>query len=134
MRDRGDGAAGLSALRQGAAALAPVVGRLRPAQGHLPLDQPHGRRPGGLERRREEGARGHDRARLQGRAVGAYTLTGERARQMRVVPAEVLKRLYARSDRAGLVQTAAHLALLVAGGLLGLAPLGTWSVLPPRLL
>ena len=60
--------------------------------------------------------------------MGAYTLTGERARQMRVVPAEVLKRLYARSDRAGLVQTAAHLALLVGGGWLVLATLATWWV------
>ena len=45
-----------------------------------------------------------------------FTRTGRRAQQMRVVPAEILKRLYARSDRAGLVQTAAHLALLIAGG------------------
>jgi fatty acid desaturase len=66
--------------------------------------------------------------------VGAYTLTGERARQMRVVPAEVLKRLYARSDRAGLVQTAAHLALLVGGGWLVLATLGTWWMVPALLL
>ena len=44
--------------------------------------------------------------------MGAFIVTGQRARQMRVVPAEVLKRLYARSDRHGLVQTAAHLALL----------------------
>jgi len=66
--------------------------------------------------------------------VGAYTLTGERARQMRVVPAEVLKRLYARSDRAGLVQTAAHLALLVGGGWLVLATLGTWWVVPALLM
>ena len=36
--------------------------------------------------------------------MGAYTVTGQRARQMRVVPAEVLKRLYARSDRHGLVR------------------------------
>ncbi len=66
--------------------------------------------------------------------MGAYTLTGERARQMRVVPAEVLKRLYARSDRAGLVQTAAHLALLVGGGWLVLATLGTWWVVPALLM
>ena len=45
-----------------------------------------------------------------------FTRTGRRAQQMRVVPAEILKRLYARSDRAGLVQTVAHLALLIAGG------------------
>ena len=48
--------------------------------------------------------------------MNAFVVTGQRARQMRVVPAEVLKRLYARSNRHGLVQTAAHAALLVAGG------------------
>ena len=62
--------------------------------------------------------------------MGAYTVTGQRARQMRVVPAEVLKRLYARSDRHGLVQTAAHLALLVAGGWLVLLTRGSWWVVP----
>jgi len=66
--------------------------------------------------------------------VGAYGRTGQRARQMRVVPAEVLKRLYARSDRHGLVQTAGHLALLVAGGWLVLATRGTWWVAPALLL
>ena len=65
--------------------------------------------------------------------MGAYTVTGQRARQMRVVPAEVLKRLYARSDRHGLVQTAAHLALLVAGGWLVLATRDTWWVVPALL-
>jgi fatty acid desaturase len=65
--------------------------------------------------------------------MGAYTVTGQRARQMRVVPAEVLKRLYARSDRHGLVQTAAHFALLVAGGWLVLATKDTWWVLPALL-
>lgn len=63
-----------------------------------------------------------------------YVVTGQRARQMRVVPAAVLKRLYARSDRAGLRQTAAHLALLVAGGWLVLETRGTWWVLPALLL
>ena len=62
--------------------------------------------------------------------MGAYTVTGQRARQMRVVPAEVLKRLYARSDRHGLVQTAAHVALLVAGGWLVLLTKETWWVVP----
>jgi fatty acid desaturase len=66
--------------------------------------------------------------------VGAYTVTGQRARQMRVVPAEVLKRLYTRSDRHGLVQTAGHLALLVAGGWLVLVTKGTWWVAPALLL
>jgi fatty acid desaturase len=66
--------------------------------------------------------------------VGAFVVTGQRARQMRVVPAEVLKRLYGRSDWHGLVQTAAHVALLVAGGWLVLATEGTWWVAPALLL
>src|SRR4029450_5339855 len=66
--------------------------------------------------------------------MGAYTVTGQRARQMRVVPAEVLKRLYARSDRHGLVQTAAHVALLGAGGWLVLLTKETWWVVPALLL
>jgi len=53
---------------------------------------------------------------------------------MRVVPAEVLKRLYTRSDRHGLVQTAAHVALLIAGGWLVLATRGSWWVAPALLL
>ncbi|MBS0540378.1 MAG: fatty acid desaturase [Proteobacteria bacterium] len=63
-----------------------------------------------------------------------YVITGQRARQMRVVPADVLKRLYTRSDWAGLKQTAAHLALLVAGGWLILETRGTWWVAPALLL
>src|ERR1700754_37408 len=63
-----------------------------------------------------------------------YVVTGRRAQQMRVVPAVVLKRLCARSDWAGLMQTAAPLALLVAGGWLVLATRGTWWVLPALLL
>lgn len=66
--------------------------------------------------------------------MGTYTITGQRARQMRVVPAEVLKRLYARDDAKGLVQTAAHLLLLVAGGWLVLRALGTWWIVPALLL
>lgn len=62
--------------------------------------------------------------------MSAPVVTGQRACQMRVVPAEVLKRLYARSDRHGLVQTAGHLGLLVAGGWLVLATKGTWWVVP----
>ena len=62
---------------------------------------------------------------------GSYVVTGQRARQMRVVPADVLKRLYRRSDWAGAKQTAAHLALLVAGGWLILLTRGTgWVILP----
>ena len=66
--------------------------------------------------------------------MGTYTITGQRARQMRVVPAEVLKRLYARDDAKGLVQTAVHLLLLVAGGWLVLETRGTLWVLPALLL
>ena len=64
----------------------------------------------------------------------AYVVTGQRARQMRVVPAVVLKRLYARSDWAGLRQTVAHVGLLVAGGWLVLATKGSWWLLPTLLL
>ncbi|HTE38200.1 MAG TPA: fatty acid desaturase [Reyranella sp.] len=63
-----------------------------------------------------------------------YVVTGQRARQMRVVPAVVLKRLYARSDWAGLRQTVAHGGLLVAGGWLVLATKGSWWLLPTLLL
>ncbi len=66
--------------------------------------------------------------------MGTYTVTGQRARQMRVVPAEVLKRLYVRNDTKGLIQTAAHLALLVLGGWLVLETRGSWWVLPALLL
>ncbi|MBS0520278.1 MAG: fatty acid desaturase [Proteobacteria bacterium] len=66
--------------------------------------------------------------------ASGYVITGERARQMRVVPAAVLKRLYERSDRAGAQQTAAHLALLVAGGWLVWQTRGTWWVLPALVL
>jgi fatty acid desaturase len=50
---------------------------------------------------------------------------------MRVVPAEVLRRLYTRSDWAGAKQTAAHLALLVLGGAAILYTRGTWWVVLP---
>ncbi len=63
----------------------------------------------------------------------AFQVKGQRARQMRVVPAEVLKRLYARSDSKGLVQTGAHLALLIVGGWLVLATRGTWWLVPALL-
>lgn len=52
---------------------------------------------------------------------------------MRVVPAEVLKRLYGRSDAKGFVQTGAHLALLVLGGWLILETRGSWWVVPALL-
>jgi len=63
-----------------------------------------------------------------------YTITGERSRQMRVVPAAVLKRLYTRSDWAGARQTAAHAALLVAGGWLVWQTRGSLWVAPALLL
>ena len=66
--------------------------------------------------------------------MGTYQVTGQRARQMRVVPAPVLKRLYGRSDIKGLVQTGAHLLLLVAGGWLVLATRDSWWVVPALLL
>ncbi len=66
--------------------------------------------------------------------MGTYQVTGQRARQMRVVPAEVLKRLYARDDAKGLLQTGAHLLLLVLGGWLVLETRGTWWVAPALLL
>jgi fatty acid desaturase len=66
--------------------------------------------------------------------MSTFVVTGERARQMRVVPAAVLKRLYARSDWAGARQTLAHVALLVAGGALVLETRGTWWAAPALLL
>ena len=66
--------------------------------------------------------------------MGAYVVTGRRARQMRVVPADVLKRLSTRSDCRGLLQTSAHLLLLVAGGWLVLATRNTAWLLPALLL
>ena len=65
---------------------------------------------------------------------GSFIHTGNRARQMRVVPASVLKRLYMRSNLAGALQTSAHLLLLVAGGWLVLETRGTWWVLPALVL
>ncbi len=58
--------------------------------------------------------------------VNPYVVTGERARQMRVVPATVLKRLYMRSNKAGMVQTLAHFFLLVAGAIGIYETMGTW--------
>jgi fatty acid desaturase len=66
--------------------------------------------------------------------VGAFVVTGQRARQMRVLPGDVLKRLSTRSDWHGLVQTGAHVALLIAGGWLVLATKGTGWILPALLL
>jgi fatty acid desaturase len=69
-----------------------------------------------------------------GTAAPRYVITGERARQMRVVPAAVLKRLYLRSNRAGLVQTLAHFFLLVAGSILIFETMGSWWVVVAFLL
>lgn len=64
----------------------------------------------------------------------SYRVTGERARQMRVLPAETLKALYRRSDAAGLLRLAIHVALLVGGGWLIHLAWGTWWLAPAWLL
>lgn len=66
--------------------------------------------------------------------VTPYRVTGERARQMRVVPAAVLKRLYMRSNKAGAIQTLAHLFLLVGGAILIFEAMGTWWLVPALVL
>ena len=53
---------------------------------------------------------------------------------MRVVPAAVLKRLYMRSNKAGAIQTLAHLYLLVAGAVLIFETMGSWWIVPALLL
>jgi fatty acid desaturase len=59
---------------------------------------------------------------------------GRRARQMRLVPNAALKRLYRRSDRAGIARMAAHVGLLVTGGALVWATRDSWWVAPALLL
>lgn len=59
-------------------------------------------------------------------SVTPYTVTGERAKQMRVVPATVLKRLYMRSNKFGMIQTLSHFFLLVAGSMMIFKTMGTW--------
>ena len=66
--------------------------------------------------------------------VSRFVVTGDRARQMRVVPAAVLKRLYMRSNKAGAVQTLAHFFLLVAGAVLIFETMGSWWVVPALVL
>src|SRR5258708_40233383 len=66
--------------------------------------------------------------------AASYLVTGERARQMRVVPAAVLKRLYMRSNKAGAIQTLAHLYLLVAGSVLIFETMDSWWIVPALLL
>lgn len=63
-----------------------------------------------------------------------YVVTGLRARQLRTIPSEELRRLSQPSDVAGAVQTLGHLACLIAGGWLVLATRGTWFVVPALLL
>lgn len=50
-----------------------------------------------------------------GPAATTWREPGRRARQMRLIPAEALRALYARSDRRGAAQTLAHAALLGLG-------------------
>ena len=108
------GAPGLPALRQGAAALQAVDRRVCPAQGHLPsISRMVGDQIGLSEEDKKAGEARTERAYRDG-LWAPIVVTGQRARQMRVVPAEVLKRLYARSDWQGLVQTAG--ASRAAGG------------------
>ncbi|MBM3619719.1 MAG: fatty acid desaturase [Alphaproteobacteria bacterium] len=64
----------------------------------------------------------------------SYRATGERARQMRVLPTETLKALYRRSDAAGLLRWTIHVALLAAGGWLIHLAWGTWWLAPAWLL
>ena len=59
-----------------------------------------------------------------------FEVTGLRSQQMRVIPGDVLRRLYLPSDWKGVQQTAVHLAFLIAGGWLVLASRGTWWVVP----
>ena len=60
----------------------------------------------------------------------SYKVTGQRARQMRVLPAETLKALYQRSDAAGLLRLGIHVALLIGGGWLIHLASGTWWLVP----
>lgn len=70
----------------------------------------------------------------EGGGEAAYRVTGERARQMRAIPAERLKELYGKSDLRGLLQIGAHAALLVAGGFVIEAARGSWLLAPAWLL
>src|SRR5262245_30625216 len=45
---------------------------------------------------------------------------------MRVVPATVLKRLYMRSNKFGMIQTLSHFFLLVLGSMIIFETMGTW--------
>ena len=57
-----------------------------------------------------------------------------RAQQVRLIPAETLKRLYVRSDAEGAMRLAGHLAVLIAGAWLIWLTRGTWWILPAMLL
>ncbi len=63
-----------------------------------------------------------------------YRVTGLRAQQMRAIPGEALKRLYARSDLHGAMRLLLHVALLVGGGMLVHLASGTWWIAPAWLL
>ena len=66
-------------------------------------------------------------------AVREWREPGRRSRQMRAIPAEMLRVLYARSDLRGAVRTLAHVGLLVAGATLVHVAVGHWW-LPAALL
>lgn len=67
-------------------------------------------------------------------AMPAYRVTGRRAQQMRAIPGETLRRLYARSDAQGALRLAIHGVLLAAGGGLVYLAWGTWWLAPAWLL
>ncbi|MBM4443003.1 MAG: fatty acid desaturase [Candidatus Rokubacteria bacterium] len=60
----------------------------------------------------------------------AWREPGRRTRQMRVIPAEALPDLYARSDWQGAWRTLAHAALLAGGAWLIHVTRGSWWVVP----
>lgn len=61
---------------------------------------------------------------------GPYRVTGLRAQQMRAIPADALKRLYARSDLRGGLRLLGHAILLAGGGTLAHMAWGTWWIVP----
>ena len=63
----------------------------------------------------------------------AWRQPGRRAEQMRLIPPDVLRGLYAKSDRRGAWRTIVHAGLLLAGGLLVHHARGRWW-LPAALL
>ncbi len=67
------------------------------------------------------------------RADTTWRQPGRRTEQMRLIPADALRALYAKSDWQGAWRTGAHLVLLVAGGMLVQRSRGHWW-LPAALL